>query len=378
MIPAAEWESLIQGAIAELAGGATAIALYGSSHPRATESVVKLESHLGLLLTTDSELSLVLLGEELFAGDRPFTRTSRHAPALIRRFRRRGVEHVTFLRGVEEGELRGFLLDLAAADNSPVHSRPHVRVGRVELAEQAEGGPDETASGKGRGRLPTVRDRVTLLQETFESFASGRDLVVGNLEAVARALVGLLGRAAPPMLLLAPWQGEERWPEVHAHNVCLLAQSLAMAGGVDAGGCVELGVGALVHDVGKLFWPHEARERELEMGGGDELELLLDHPREGLAALLSVAQVPALALVVTYEHHLNYNGTGYPRLPRPRRPHRATTLVSLADAYDILRTARFGRGLCDESDAMRWIASHAGARFDPALVDALRQVAGER
>ena len=379
MMPRTEWEALVADAVAELAGGATTVALYGPAHPRAGQSVARLHALLERLLGSEPELALVLLGEELFVQGRPFTRRSRQAPAVIRRFRRRGLEHATFRAGVTAAELKEFLVELAAADDAPVTARPHIQIGRIELDERGLGGPDSRDGRQGRRKLPTVRDRIELLAEVFAAFAAGAGLPVGDLEAVVHSLLDGLDRDPDPLRQLAPWQGEARWPAVHAHNVAAVAVGLARLGRVGHAACVDLGLAGLLHDVAKLFLPAEVTERELELSGS-ELELILDHPRTGLEALLATAQLPPLVLVVVAEHHLGYNSSGYPRLLRPRRPHPASRVVSLADTFDMLHTARGSHGLATRETTVAWLSAHAGTVLDPgptgALLDLLARQEG--
>lgn len=374
MIPRTEWELIVHKTITELTAGATTVALYGASHPRAGEAILELERNLTALHRGEPDLTMVLLGEELFVQGRPFTRTSRQAPSLIRRFRRRGVEHVTFRPGVSRDDLRQFLVELASMEDTAVRSRSHIQVGKVELADHDLGGPDAGTGGQGKGKLPTVRDRVTLVQETFTALVSGHGLAVGPLETVARSTQEALDGQSDPLRLFAPWEGADRWHAVHAHNVCVLTQALARVAGVNRATNVELGVAALLHDVGKLDLPPDVTQRELESLSENELELILDHPASGLATLLVSGQVPVLALIVAYEHHLNYNGTGYPRLQRPRRPHPASRLVSLADVYVVLHTARGARGVMTREAALAWVQRRSGSMLDPWWCDVLKAI----
>jgi len=378
VIPRTEWEVVVHDAITELAAGATTVALYGPAHPRAAEAVRQIAHHLGALHADEPELTMVLLGEELFVQGRPFTRTSRQAPAVIRRFRRRGLEHVTFRAGVGEDELREFLIELATGDETPVHSRPHIQVGKVELAEHDLGGTDEREGGTGRGRLTSVRDRVTLVRETFEAFTTGRGLAIAPLETVAWSTLEALDSQPDPLRLFAPWEGAPRWQAVHAHNVCVLAQALARVAGLHRPLNAELGVAALLHDAGRLQLAPEVLQRELESLSENDLELVLDHPSDGLAVLLACAQVPVLALVVAHEHHLSFNGSGYPRLSHPRRPHPATRIVTLADTYVFLHTARGARGMTTRESALAWLLRRSGTVFDPWWLSVLRGVVEHR
>jgi len=367
------WEQLVLAVLGELAAGFTSVALYGPAHPRAAQAVQNLERDLGELLRHEQQLDLVILGEELFVQDRPFTRAGRQAPAVLRRLARRGVEHVSFRQGVTREELATFLQEVVGAEDTPVRSQPHIQVGKVELSDETLGGPDREQGRRGKGHLPAVRDRITLLSEVFREFLASRSLAVADLTRIATSLWEVLEQRPHPLDHVAPWEGEERWPAVHAHNTACVAMGMARLAGLSRGPVVELGVAALLHDVGKLYLPEEVQARELALTG-PELELVFDHPMEGAAALLKVPHLTPLAVIVAFEHHLFYNGGGYPRLSRPRRPHPATRLVAVADAFSVLLTARGARGLATRESSVAFLAERAGSQYDPAMVQALQQL----
>jgi HD-GYP domain-containing protein (c-di-GMP phosphodiesterase class II) len=373
MTASRNWEDLVLAAIAELAAGATTMSLYGSGHPRAVQAVEELAHDLGALFAGQPEVAFVVLAEELFVQGRPFTRLARQAPALIRRLRRRDVGHVTFTAGVAKEELRAFLEHLVSSEDARVKSTPHVQVGRIELSERELGGPDETQGGLQRRKLATVRDRVAVVHECFADFASGRELGVADLERVARAILDGLAHEPDPLRHLAPWDGARRWIAVHAHNVAALTIGVARLVGVSVSDCLDLGLAALLHDIGKLSLPGDVLDKELELAG-DQIELMFDHPRIGLEALLQVGQLPDVALVVAFEHHLDYNGTGYPRLRTPRRPHPAARLVAAAETVDVLLTARGRQGMTTRESTVAWLAEHEGTTLDPGWSAAFRQL----
>ncbi|HPW56188.1 MAG: hypothetical protein KA072_13415 [Thermoanaerobaculaceae bacterium] len=365
--------TLINAAITELAAGMTTAGLYGIDHPRAEQIIERLASHLGDLLHNESELTFVLLGEELFVQGVPVTASCRQAPSVIRRMRRRGLEHVGFRLGVTPAELSAFLAELAGPEDVAVQSRPHIQVGKIEVSEIELGGPDDATGGHGRRKLASVRDRIAVVDDCLTGLAGGSGLAIGDLERVVKAILDSLADDPDPIHHLAPWQGEAQWPALRAYNTCVLTLGLAHLAGIDATASRDLGLAALLADTGKLFVPAELQARELELDG-DELELVVDHPRTSLEVLLGCGNVPPIALIVAYEHHLGFNGTGYPRLPRPRRPHPVTRLVSAAVAFVILHTLRGGTGRATRESAAAWMAERSGTLLDPGWVSALAEL----
>lgn len=367
--PRDSWEGTVNGAITELAAGLTNVGLYGIGHPRARHAVGRLVTQLGELLAADTQLSFVLLGEELFVQGKPFTQTCRQAPTLIRRLRRRDVELVSFKPGVGEDEVSGFLEDMAASDQ-PVASRPHIEVGKVNLSDVELGGPDDSSGGQGTRNVPTVRDRVTIVAEIFATLAQGGTLAPADLHRVCRAVLDGIRDNPDPMEHMAPWEGDERWLAVHSYNACVLAEGLARLAGLGDPWVLDLGFAALAHDIGRAALPVDLIARELATAGA-ELELVLDHPKTAMELLLAAEDVPPLAVIVAYEHHLNYNGTGYPRLPRPRRPHPATRMITLVDMYVTLHTALGGRGLLTREGINARLTERAGTVLDAGWVEAI-------
>ncbi len=377
MIPRTDWELQVHELLSGLVAGVTTLSLYQPDHPRSQALLDGLLRRLETLLAEDGELPVVLLSDDLFVKGRPFTRLSRPAETFMRRMRRRRIEHVTFRRGVQRSHIQAFLLDLAKADDSPALSQDTIQVGRVEFAEGG-GGPDADSGAAGRTRLGLVRDRVTVIAESFRAIEGGRSPAFSDLDGLVRHLLGELQAGKHPLSLVAAWEGEERWPAVHAHNTSCLALALAIRAGFSTSAAAEVGLAAIFHDVGKLFWPAELLHEELEVAG-KELELLLDHPRDGLAVMLTWGhQLPPVALVACLEHHMYFAGGGYPRLPAARRPHPASCLVAVADTYSTLHTASRERLVISIEAADTWLPERAGTQFDPHWCAALAEIVAQR
>ena len=86
--------------------------------------------------------------------------------------------------------------------------------------------------------------------------------------------------------------------------------------------------------------------------------------------LLATPGVPELAVIVAYEHHIRFDGGGYPALPRSWKTSLASAVTQVADVYDALRTDRPYRTGLDRDTIMAMMTADAGITFEPALLAA--------
>jgi hypothetical protein len=360
----------VRDLITDLMAAATAVALYGEGHPRARQRMSALLMAVTAALgERGSALVLAVAGNELFADGRPFTRVARQASRLVQRLRHTGIEYVSFEPGTTEEGLLALVRALATAQQPPWRVQGHVAIGHLAYALADGSGVAQGARDAAR-EVPAVRERVALLSEALDSLSAGSALPVECFELVARSIVAGLAEGMNPLPQLAPWQGSATWLAVHSHNVGAMAAGMAGLAGLSAASCHDLALAGLFHDVGKAFRSTDLIERELRLEG-DEIELVIDHPKMGLEILLSLESVPEVAAIVTYEHHLGYKATGYPPLRHSRRAHAATQLVAATDAFDCLYTARVALGTIRSDDIVPWLMEREGALLAPGWCRAL-------
>src|SRR4051812_9134365 len=130
---------------------------------------------------------------------------------------------------------------------------------------------------------------------------------------------------------------------------------------------LKLGLGLLVHDVGKLAIPPEilakpGRLSEIEMA------LVRTHPEAG-AELLSESSVSPLVRAVIREHHERCDGSGYPRGLHGEQIHQLARIAAVADVYDAVTSERPYHSAQSPRAGVEIIRAGAGSQFDPDVVD---------
>ena len=133
------------------------------------------------------------------------------------------------------------------------------------------------------------------------------------------------------------WEGEYLFH--HTLNVCLLAINIAAAANYSQKQIMEIGIGALLHDVGMLLVPEEIRFKKGRLTK-DEWYEVQKHAILGLHIIEKVGRIPETAKFVAYQVHERENGKGYPKQRSGRFIHRYAKIVQIADIYESLCSPR--------------------------------------
>jgi putative nucleotidyltransferase with HDIG domain len=191
----------------------------------------------------------------------------------------------------------------------------------------------------------------------------GKKLPVTEAEAVAHSLFAAMRMAGPVTLPQLPLRRMAEYVAVHAINVSLLAMALAEASGVDHRAVRDIGLAALLHDIGMARVPIELLARADQLTDA-ERALIERHPLDGARLIVEADASLELAAVVAYEHHLRPDRGGYPRLKYHRKPHYAARLVQLCDVYHALRSPRPFRQPWPADLTFAFLNERAGTEFD--------------
>ena len=113
------------------------------------------------------------------------------------------------------------------------------------------------------------------------------------------------------LLALTALKNYDNYTFTHMVNVSILTMGQARGLGIDGALLRELGLSALMHDIGKVKTPPEILNKPEKLTER-EYEVLKRHTVDGAEILRGTPEIPALAPVVAFEHHLRIDGSGYP------------------------------------------------------------------
>lgn len=153
----------------------------------------------------------------------------------------------------------------------------------------------------------------------------------------------------------------------HSVNVAILSLIVGIAMGYPRSGLYKIGLGALLHDIGKIFIDKEILEKEGPLTP-EEFEIVREHPSTGYKYLIKNYDIPTRSYLGALHHHEKYDGTGYPYQLKGDQISDIGRIISVADVYDALTSDRPYRKALLASDAMEYVMGSCGSAFDPKIV----------
>jgi HD-GYP domain-containing protein (c-di-GMP phosphodiesterase class II) len=161
----------------------------------------------------------------------------------------------------------------------------------------------------------------------------------------------------------------DNYTYAHCVNVAVLSLVLGIEMGFNKKQLYDIAVGAMLHDIGKVFIPNDILNKK----GGltkNEFEIIKKHPQLGYDYLKDIYDINAFARGIVLQHHERLDGSGYPKGLEEDQIHTFAKIVAIADNYDALTSDRPYRKPISPNDALEYIMGSAGRFFDYDMVKA--------
>lgn len=156
----------------------------------------------------------------------------------------------------------------------------------------------------------------------------------------------------------------------HSVNVCVLSLITGISLGYNRGKLMNLGMGALMHDMGKTLVPPQILNKPGSLTK-DEFNVIKSHPEYGYIILgNSEPYIRKICAIIALQHHERYNGEGYPKGLCRGDIHEFSQIVGIADVYDAMTADRVYRKAHPPNEAYEMLAGSGDFFFDYNLVRA--------
>ena len=211
-------------------------------------------------------------------------------------------------------------------------------------------------------RINTVR----MVKKTFSQLQNQRKINTAALRQTVNNLLDEILDNANVLVSVSTISALDDYIFFHSVSVCTLSILTGITLGYSESTLRELGIGALLHDIGKAEIEPDILKREGALNE-EEAEILATHTTKGYQILRGYSDIPLLSAHVAFQHHERWDGKGYPRQLAGTKITEFARIVAVANFYDNLVADLPNRPSYEVNQAINLIKRLAGSYFDPKI-----------
>ena len=345
--------------VRRLAAAIRATELYAPQHPLVQRSMSGLAAACNALLTDSNVLIVGFIGDDVVVNDARVTKGSASLTGFVRGLRDREIEKITFHRGVTAEEIHAFVAELAQkrsrmplADRMASRGVKRIVVGKLAVEDV---GDDQVGIEAAKRVYNTA---VSQAESLWDQAKAGDRPDPETARKLIDSIANIVNQDRTSLMALTALKKYDNYTFTHMVNVAALSMAQARALNLEGPLLREFGFAALMHDIGKVNTPLEVLNKPGKLTEA-EFKVMKQHVVDGAHILRRTPEMPALAPIVAFEHHLKQDLSGYPENIGHRKLNLCTMIVSIADVFDALRSNRpYREGLA--TSRIRSIMSEQG------------------
>ncbi len=329
------------------------------------------------VIETDGSMRIELMGEFFYINDSRVRYPLEYLlnfDYLLREFQRRELGKVIFDHPLGIDDLKSFLKVFinASFSSTPYEAMaasledvPTIRIERLKKIQEEEDGIDKKKIVK-----KTYFNAVSFTKGVMTKLKSGEKVSMKVAKRVVESMVDLLISEEQLLIGMTAIKDYDEYTYHHSVNVSVLSIAIGQKIGLSRKSLTELGLVALFHDIGKTEIPKEILNKPTAFTE-EEWRIIKRHPYWGARTILKLKGFDRTAIrsaVVAFEHHMNYDHSGYPKVRNPVGLDFFSKIVSIADQYDAMTSSRvYARVPLPPDKALSVILERAGSKLDPIL-----------
>ncbi|HEY0820035.1 MAG TPA: HD domain-containing phosphohydrolase [Rhizobacter sp.] len=244
--------------------------------------------------------------------------------------------------------------------------------------------PEAAERRQRREALHAQREALHLCEQQFAEATSAckraTDVVLTQpqqareqTEALAQAFVDkMIGQQEMCIRLLTEAAGDKA--SLHAVNVAVISLLMGKTFGLSAAEMLDLGVGAMLHDIGKVELPERVRHRE-EHFTPAETQFYQEHVAHGVTLAKKMGLASGATLVIA-QHHEHADGSGFPLKLNSDRMTIASRIVSLVNRYDNMCNPHVPSRALTPHEALSLLFAQGKNRYDTAILGGFIKMMG--
>ena len=201
------------------------------------------------------------------------------------------------------------------------------------------------------------------VKHAFKDVRIGRALKSSEIRQSVEAITQSIIRNPDAMLLMTNMKAMDDYLVIHSLNVCILSLIFARFLCFEAEKMHNIGMGALLHDIGEIRLPKELLNKESDLNA-EEYATVQMHTEYGASILDENAGIPKEAVDIALHHHERIDRSGYPSQLGGQEISKNAKIVGMVDVYDSLTSTTPYRSYISSTDALKnmydWRGSDRG------------------
>jgi len=346
--------------------------LYAPEHPLVKRNIGALAETISVALAANPSVTIGIVEDDLVVGDVPVPRAADTMGELMRRLQQAGIERIVIESGVDTDEITELVQCVAHSERGSAPATPrlkHIRVGKLQVEQRVE------ATGDMATFQRLYEDATGIAERLWDSATTEGKPDADAARGIVDSLAQAVAQNRTALLALTALKNYDNYTFTHMVNVSILTMGQARGLGMEGTTLRQVGLAALMHDIGKVKTPPEILNKPDGLTDR-EFEVLKRHTVDGAEILRTTPDVPPLAPIVAFEHHLRSDGSGYPRGVSRSRLNVATMLCGISDVYDAMRSQRVYQQAFPTDRILTVLQRNDGKQFDQNLVRRFVQLVG--
>ncbi len=220
---------------------------------------------------------------------------------------------------------------------------------------------------------------ITTVEDIIVKSAQGRNLNISQTKRVVHSLVDHMENDLSSLLELTALNDFDDYTCAHSTNVCIYSLTQGVRLGMDRARLSQLGFSALFHDIGKIKLSHDliCKPDAFDVNDWKQMQ---QHPLMGAKTLLRNFKIDvhtARAACAAFEHHINIDFTGYPRINNTQPLNLFSRIITISDVFDALTSGRvYIKKKISPEIVLKKMRLHMNNKFDPFLLKLFHSVIG--
>lgn len=279
---------------------------------------------------------------------------------------------ITLLPGLTLPELTSLIYSLVRDRRTGLDAL-NLRLSRERIVHVEINAPTHEILTEECDNLPirTYGACLDVLDELRSSIVSNRQIRTRRLRRITQSVVDQMLTDEYALLSLTTIKQFDDHLFTHSTNVAILSVALGQRAGLTKTQLGELCLAAFLHDLGKVAVSRDILDKPGSLSDDERLEMN-QHPIHSVHILLNqehLSPSTLRAIVGGFEHHLNYDLTGYPSLTQKSSISLFGRIITIADRYDALTTPRsYRKTNYTPYEGIQHLLAGSGSEFDPVLV----------